>query len=127
MAAAEIITTLGVALERVGAWLDRRGTAHQRADASVKAILLAVNETKAYISDRHRGSHARDRERLLVQLWTDAAVSIRRQDPEFAQLLQMKAEYWANPENWTDADVRRAVIGIEVVAGRARALLGGGI
>jgi hypothetical protein len=127
MSAVEFISTLGVAIERVGGWLDRRRKNQERADAAVKAILLAVNETKAYIADWNRGHRVRDRERLLVQFRTDAAVSLRRYDKEFAQLLQMKAEYWADPENWNDADVARAGIGIEAVAGKARSLLGGGI
>jgi len=114
------------AIGQVGDWLDRRARRAEREDAAVKAVLLAVNETKLYIASLDRGEpKRRDQERLLVQLWTDSAVAIRRSDPDLAERLQMKAEYWADPENWSDDDVRAAMIGIETVATRARALLVG--
>jgi hypothetical protein len=115
------------AIGQVGNWLDRRDRRGERDDAAVKAVLLAVNETKLYIASLDRGEpQRRNQERLLVQLWTDAAVAIRRSDPHLAERLQMKAEYWADPENWSDNDVQSAEIGIESVAARARALLSEG-
>ncbi len=114
------------AISQIGDWLDRGARRAEREDAAVKAVLLAVNETKLYIASLDRGEpHRREHERLLVQLWTDAAVAIRRSDPELAERLQMKAEYWADPENWTEHDIKSAAIGIETVATRARALLVG--
>ena len=112
---------------QVGGWLDRLAAKKDRADAAVKAVLLAANETRAYIVDWTAGSRARDRELVLVRLWTDAAVAIRRKDPEFAHQLQAKAEYWTDPERWTQADVDRVGIRIDAVAARARSLLGGGM
>jgi len=112
------------AISQIGDWLDRSARRAEREDAAVKAVLLAVNETKLYIASLDRGEpKRRDQERLLVQLWTDAAVAIRRSDPQLAERLQMKAEYWADPENWTAHDIKSAAIGIEAVAARARELL----
>lgn len=110
---------------QIGGWLDRLASRQERADAAVKAVLLVLNETQAYIADWNSGNRLRDRELLLVRLWTEAAVAIRRKDRKFAQQLQMKAEYWTDPEKWTTTDVERAGISIRSVAGQARALLGG--
>ncbi len=121
------MSMLTVSIRQIGEWLDRLSERQERADAAVKAVLLALNETRAYIADWNAGRRSRDRELLLVRLWTDAAVAIRRRDRDFAQQLQMKAEYWTDPEKWTSADVRRAGISIKSVAGRARTLLGGAI
>jgi hypothetical protein len=118
---------LTFSIEQIGKWLDRQGRRQQRSDAAVKAILLALNETQAYIADWRAEQRSRERELFLVRLWTDAAVAIRSKDRAFAEQLQMKAEYWTDPMQWTDADVRRAGIRIKSVAGRARALLGGAI
>lgn len=113
------------AISQIGGWLDRTEKRQERADAAVKAVLLALNETQAYIADWNSGRRSREREVALVRLWTDAAVAIRRKYPDFAQRLQMKAEYWTDPERWTAADVERAGIRIKTVAAQARALLGG--
>jgi hypothetical protein len=109
------------------AFIERSHHKTQTADAVVKAVLLAVNETEAYIADWKQDRRDRERELVLVRLWTDAAVAIRRDDREFAQTLQMKAQYWADPVNWTAADVKRAGIGIRDIAAKARSYLGGAI
>ena len=114
-------------IAQIGGWLDRLDARQVRADAAVKAVLLAVNETKAYITDWNNGIRSRERELHLVRLWTDAAVAIRHNDRDFAHQLQMKAEYWTDPEKWTSDDVERVGIPINVVAERARSLLGGQI
>ena len=115
------------AVGQLDGWLDRLAKRRERADAAVKAVLLALNETQAYIADWNTGNRVRERELLLARLWTDAAVAIRRKYPDFAQQLQMKAQYWTDPERWTATDVERAGISIKSVAGRARALLGGAL
>lgn len=112
-------------VQQVGDWIDKVARRHERADAAVKAVLLALNETKAYLADWERGAKSRERELVLVRLWTDAAVAIRRKDRDFAHQLQAKAEYWTDPEKWSSEDVRRVGIQIDAIAGRARSLLGG--
>ncbi len=37
------------AMSQIGDWLDRRARHAEREDAAIKAVLLAVNETKLYI------------------------------------------------------------------------------
>ncbi len=112
---------------QLGGWLDRLAKGQERADAAVKAVLLALNETKAYVADWKSGQRVRERELLLVRLWTDAAVAVRRKDRDFAHQLQMKAQYWTDPERWTPEDVKRAGIQIDAVSDLARSLLGGGM
>lgn len=56
------------ASDNSGGWLDRLAAKKDRSDAAVKAVLLAANETKAYIVDWSAGSRARDRELVLVRL-----------------------------------------------------------
>jgi len=112
------------ALNQLGPWLEARRHHADKADAAVRAVLLAVVETKTYIADTRGGLPSiRDRERGLVQLWTEAAVAVRRTDPDLADRLQMKAESWADPSQWTDAEIQRARIGIDSVAAAARTLL----
>ena len=115
------------AIEMLGSWFDRLAGRQDRADVAVKAVLLALNETKAYIVDWKSGNRSRERERLLTRLWTEAAVAIRKKDRDFAHQLQAKAEYWTDPDRWTANDVERAGIKIDVVAAKARSLLGGAI
>jgi hypothetical protein len=121
------LTALTDTVGQLGGWLDRIAKRQDRADAAVKAVLLALNETQGYIADCNAGNRSRMHEALLVRLWTDAAVAIRRKYPDVAQRLQMKAEYWTDPERWTAVDVERAGIRIKEVAAQARAFLGGAL
>jgi hypothetical protein len=118
-----LVEGIGLILE----WLGHQTAQRDRADDAVKAVLLAVNETQAYLIDRKNGSQSREREVALARLWTEAAVAIRRSDADFAQLLQMKAEFWTNPRAWPEQTLKELAIHIDAVAGRARSLLGGAI
>jgi len=117
------VSSLTGATRTLSSWLELFQKRHDREDETIKTVLVALNQTMAYITDWERGQRNRDREHSLVRLWTEAAVAIRRRDPDFAKALQMKAEYWANPENWTADEVRNAGIGIRTVADRARLML----
>ena len=49
------------AISQIGDWLDRDARRAEREDAAVKAVLLAVNETKLYIASLDRGEpHRRE-------------------------------------------------------------------
>jgi hypothetical protein len=121
-----IVTELSAAALAIGTWLmNLREKKLKRDDDAVKTVLLALNETEAYIAESKETKRDRARERRLVTFWTDAAVAIRRNDPDLAGRLEAKAQYWTDPENWTPADVKRAGIQIKVVAADAKALLAG--
>src|SRR5205823_3543723 len=52
----------------------------------------------------------------LAELWTSAAVNIRRSDMDLATRLEEKADYWTNPDNWTNEEVRASRIQIDEIA-----------
>jgi hypothetical protein len=108
-------------------WIEKQMNRRKDADAAVSAVLEASTATTAYAADTQNAPRQRDRELELTKLWTAASVAIRRIDPEFAQLLHMKAEYWCDPTRWSDEDVRRAGISLKDVKARARSFLGGAL
>ncbi len=55
------------------------------------------------------------------------AVALRHHDPDFAETLDMKAHYWCDRTQWSDADIRRAGIPLKDIRARARSLLRGEI
>ena len=112
------------ALNGLGLWIMRKERKDERDDAAVRSVLTALNTTKSYIARRVRGE-AIDRrsESKLVHLWTSAAVQIRRSDSDLAVRLQQKAEYWTNPENWTEQEVRENRIQIDEITAEATKLL----
>ena len=107
-----------------GLWITRKNAKDKRDDAAVRSVLTALNTTKGYIARRVRGE-AIDRrsESNLVDFWTSAAIQIRRSDSDLAIHLQQKAEYWTNPENWTEQEVRKNRIQIDEIAAEATKLL----
>lgn len=113
------------ALNGVGLWITQNERKQERDDAAVKSVLTAVNTTKRYLARRKRGEPIdRDAEAELVRLWTTAAVHIRRTDSDLAMRLQNKAEYWTNPENWTQDEVVSNGIHIDKIAEEGKRLLG---
>lgn len=62
-------------------------------------------------------------EARLSRLWMRAAVKLRKIDPELARRCELKGEYWAAPEDWSEARLRRARIAIQQVCRSARELL----
>jgi hypothetical protein len=105
------------ALNGVALWITRRERQQERDDAAVDSVLTAVNTTKRHLARRERGEPIdREAEAELVRPWTAAAVHIRRTDPGLAESLQDKAEYWANPENWTDEEIASNGIQIDEIA-----------
>ena len=114
----------GEALSGVGLWITRSERKQERDDAGVRNVLIAVNTTKSYLARRERGEPIdRGAEAELVTLWTTASVNIRQTDPDLAQRLQIKAEYWTNPENWSDEEIVSNGILIEEIAEEGRQLL----
>ena len=112
------------ALGAIGLWLSRRERKQDRDDIAVVSVLSAIDKTKIYLASRDRGEPAdRAIEAELVTLWTAAAVHIRRTDPDLAVRLRNKADYWTNPENWTDLEIIQNRIQIEAIEAEGRRLL----
>lgn len=97
-----------------------------REDAALMAIYVAAQETRLYI-DRLRRCQAPDREaeEELARLWQKAAVPIRHFDPDLAERCMGKADYWLNPEAWSEEDIRANRIEIDRVYRQARNMLTG--
>ena len=114
------------ALSAVGLWLTRQERQQDRDDAALRSVLTAVDATKLYLASLDRGeSIDRTVEASLVDLWTTASVHIRRTDADLAVRLRDKADYWTNPENWTDDDDGENGIHIGRIAKDAERLIAG--
>lgn len=110
----------------LGVWITREERKAERDDAAIKSLLSALSTTKIYIAQRDRGEPIdREKESKLVELWTAAAVQVRRSDEDLAMRLQEKADYWTNPENWTPDEVSNNRIHIDQITRDSRRLLGG--
>jgi hypothetical protein len=126
---------LAEVIEAAGKWLERQDRAAERHDRredrqedrhealeerrnrAIKAVLTALNTTKAYLADSDDGRRRRrSSEHTLVNLWTEAAVAVQREDPALARRFQLKAEYWADPMRWSERDIDLARIRIHDIA-----------
>jgi hypothetical protein len=91
---------------------------------AVSLLQQAVLETQAYVASLDRGRAAQlSKKHRLVRLWGAAAASFYTLDGDLAARLQLKAEYWTQPESWTSQQVRDAGIALEHVAACTRQLL----
>jgi hypothetical protein len=91
---------------------------------AVSRLQKAVLQTKLYVSALDRGEPVNRRtEHRLVDLWGDAATQFYDLDGSLASRLQLKAEYWTQPQAWTSQQVRDAGIALDHVAEYTRQLL----
>jgi hypothetical protein len=95
-----------------------------RKEAAIKALQTAALQTNVYDASLSRGE-ARNpaREIELVSLWSSAASGFYRLDPQLAERLQLKAEYWTDPESWTPEQVHSAHISLQQITHLTRQLL----
>lgn len=56
-----------------------------------------------------------DIEAQLAKYWSAAAIPLRHIDEELAMACEHKAEYWVNPEQWSDEEIIRLGIKLEDV------------
>jgi hypothetical protein len=93
-------------------------------DSALRAILVALDETYLYYRDIDRGKgRSEDREALLVRYWSAAAIPMRHIDRDLARRCDQKSEYWLNPDNYDQNDVRELGISLELVRNEYRTLL----
>lgn len=98
-------------------------SAHQ--DLALSALMTATMETRLYLDRAGKGRRKRVRsdEERLVRLWAAAAVPLRHFNKDLAERCTMKADFWLNPENYSEEDIARLRIGIDEVYREARELL----
>lgn len=92
-------------------------------DNALRAISTALMETKLYYRDRANGKPRNlDVEAQLAKYWAAAAIPLRHIDEELAQRCEQKAEFWINPDEWSDNDVQRLGIKLEDVSKAYRSI-----
>ncbi len=76
----------------------------------LKVASKAVRQTLSYI----RSEHKRDTttEEKLSELWANVALAARPFDSDLAERCYLKGNYWADPNSWSDEEVKNA--GIEI-------------
>ena len=92
-------------------------------DSALRAISTALNETYLYYRDLGSKSRDPDREAMLVKYWSAAAIPLRHFDDELAGVCELKSEYWVNPENYTDEEVKKLGIELDSVRQAYRKML----
>ena len=93
-------------------------------EVALLAIYTATTETKNYISSLgKRKKHAKEKERQLSELWIKAGVKLRNIDNDLAQRCIIKADYWANPDEWTMADIKNSKITLDEIIKESRELM----
>jgi hypothetical protein len=91
---------------------------------AVQVLQVAVLNTQAYVVQLNRGERVdRQVERGLAEAWQNAAGAFYGLDGALAERLQLKGEYWIQPENWTEQQVLDANISLQHVAEYTRQLL----
>jgi hypothetical protein len=93
-------------------------------EVALLSIYAATTETKNYISSLgKRKNHAKEKERKLSELWIKAGVKLRNIDNDLAQRCIIKADYWANPDEWTMADIKSSKITLDEIIKESRKLM----
>jgi hypothetical protein len=96
----------------------------EKTEQALRALYVALTETKAYISDRESGKRRnRRREYQLAQLWQNASIPLRVIDKEFALRCFAKGNYWMEPEAWDKKRIEDTGIAIDAVLNETRGLL----
>ncbi|EHP41243.1 hypothetical protein OR16_21131 [Cupriavidus basilensis OR16] len=85
-------------------------------DNALRAISMALLETKLYYRDRAKGKPRNmDVEAQLSKYWGAAAIPLRHIDQELAMTCEYKADFWTDPDNWSDEELERVGIKLEDV------------
>lgn len=93
-------------------------------DGALRAISNALDETFLYYRDMDNGSPRNlDREALLSKYWSAAAIPMRHFDERLSNICDQKSEYWINPTNYQDSDIREFGIGLDNVRQAYRKML----
>ena len=93
-------------------------------EVALLSIYAATTETKNYISSLgKRKNHAKEKERKLSELWIKAGVKLRNIDNDLAERCIIKADYWANPDEWTMADIKNSKITLNEIIKESRELI----
>jgi len=96
----------------------------EKVENALRALYVALTETRAYISEREGGKHRnREREYQLAELWQSASIPLRTIDKEFAGRCFAKGNYWMDPKAWDKERIDETGIAIDSVLEATRKLL----
>ncbi len=96
----------------------------EKIDHALRALYVALMETRAYITERENGKHRnRKREYQLADLWHSASIPLRTIDKDFARRCFAKGNYWMDPEAWNKGMIEETGIAIDRVLEKTRSLL----
>lgn len=93
-------------------------------DNALRAISHALNETYIYYNGLDKGKpRNEDTERQLSNYWAAAAIPLRHLNQDLAMTCEFKADYWVNPENWSEEQIHEHGIALYGVRNKYRKLL----
>lgn len=93
-------------------------------DNALRAISHALNETYLYYASQDKGKQRNlDVEKQLSNYWAAAAIPLRHLDESLAMTCEYKAEYWVNPDNWSDEQIHKHGIALDSLRKQYRQLL----
>lgn len=70
----------------------------------------------------HGSARKMDTEAQLVRYWGAAAIPLRYIDEELAMVCERKAEYWINPDDWSNEQITELGIKLQDVSNAYRQL-----
>ncbi len=76
----------------------------------LKVASKAIRRTLSYIRDENKRDTKTEEE--LSELWANVALAARPFDSDLAERCYLKGNYWANPNSWSDEEIKNA--GIEI-------------
>jgi hypothetical protein len=93
-------------------------------DSALRAISNALDETFLYYRDINNGAQRNlEREALISKYWSAAAIPMRHFDERLSSICDNKSEYWINPNNYNDGDIKQLGIGLDDVRQAYRKML----
>jgi hypothetical protein len=91
---------------------------------AIRRVWQAVDKTRMFLASvRREEASEMIPNPELITLWSEASLAMSAIDNDLADRLRMKAEFWSDPEYWTEDQIRQARIGIDEVAREARRLI----
>ena len=72
---------------------------------------------------QENGVKDREQEKTISRLWRESAMALRAVDADLADRCLIKMDYWADPDAWSDEDIKRSKIGFDQVFRKARRLM----
>ena len=107
------IETLKFAVEEFKDFFSKQEKKKNATFEAVESIYQAANETESFLVECGRKVEKPNTE--LTQVWINAASKVRELDKNMYMRLLAKSEYWANPENWTDAKIDKYNIAVNSI------------